>query len=86
MILCVTDPVGDLQSIFLKKVENRYKSKHEKTLAKPRQYGNPVQREAPPGIPSWMLDTAESPLTTEDEEPVPIQSDEELFSVRDQQH
>jgi len=68
---------------FFEKLENRYKSKHEKTLAKPRRYGNPVQREAPPGIPSWMLNMAESPLTTEDEEPVPIQSDEELFSDRE---
>lgn len=68
---------------FFENLENHYKSKHEKTLAKPRRYGNPVQREVPPGIPSWMLNTAESPLTTEDEELAPIQSDEELFSDRE---
>ena len=42
----------------------------------------PRLKRTPPGIPSWMLDTAESPLTTEDEEPPPIQSDE-LFSDRE---
>ncbi len=67
---------------FFEKLENRYKSKHEKTLAKPRRYVNPVQREAPPGIPSWMLDTEQSP-TPEDEEPAPIRSDGELFSDKE---
>ena len=39
---------------FLEKLENRFKSKHEKSLAKPRSYGSPNNVPAPSSIPSWM--------------------------------
>ena len=40
---------------FLEKLENRYKSKNPNSLAKPRTYGDPVQKIAPFGTPSWMI-------------------------------
>ena len=40
---------------FLEKLENRYKSKHPNSLAKPCTYGDPVQKIPPSGTPSWMI-------------------------------
>ena len=42
---------------FIEKLDNRYKSKHEKMLAKPRTYGDVVVKSFPDGIPSWMCET-----------------------------
>ncbi|CAI8031455.1 hypothetical protein GBAR_LOCUS17848 [Geodia barretti] len=40
---------------FLEKLERRFKEKHPNSLAKPRTYGEPIQKAPPAGIPSWMV-------------------------------
>ena len=59
---------------FLEKLENRYKSKHPKSLAKPRTYGDPVQKIPPSGAPLWMVSPEHS------NEGLAAGSDHELFS------
>ena len=46
---------SDTLNQFLEKLERRFKDKHPHSLAKPRTYGEPVQKKAPTGIPSWMV-------------------------------
>ena len=47
---------------FLKKLETRFKLKHEKSLAKPRSYGSQKNISAPIGIPSWMIEAEDSSM------------------------
>ena len=56
-------------------LENRYKSKHPTSLAKPRTYGEMLQKVPPSGALSWMI----APTEQSDEQVVGS-SDPELFS------
>ena len=46
---------SDIFNHFLEKLEGRYKAKHARSLAKPRTYGEPVQKPPPASAPSWMV-------------------------------
>ncbi len=63
---------------LFEKLEHRYKSKHEKTLAQPRKYGSLTNKTAPGGIPSWMI-SAEDSLSPAGDKEVANETEEELF-------
>lgn len=67
-------------SRFLTKLDNRFKSKHAKSLAKPRSYGSQSNGRAPSGAPSWIL--ASDSLTTgeKDTENQPPPDDNEIVT------
>ena len=46
---------SDTLNRFLEKLERRFKDKHPTSLAEPRAYGEPVQKDPPASIPSWMI-------------------------------
>ena len=58
---------------LLEKLENRYKSKHPNSLAKPRTYGDPVPKIPPSGAPS-------SKIVLEHSDGSAASSDLDLFS------
>lgn len=51
---------SDTLNQFLEKLESCFKDKHPKSLAKPRKYGEPVEKNVPSGIPSWMIKANEA--------------------------
>ena len=61
---------------FINKLDKRFKSKHAKSLAKPRSYGSPNSAPAPMGVPSWMTLEDMSALAavrdSEFEDPLPL--------------
>lgn len=61
---------SDTLNRFLGKLERCFKDKHPHSLAKPRTYGEPVKKNPPTGIPSWMVS--------------PEQGDESIDSTPDQ--
>ena len=68
---------------FLDKLETRFKSKHEKSLAKPRSYGSPNAAPAPSGIPSWMVHTSSDDSSAHASSPGPADHSEESGSEDD---
>ena len=53
---------------LLEKLDNRFKAKNKKSLAKPRSYGIPSDKPAPDNTPTWMLTTSSAGDCPVDEE------------------